>query len=311
VSADEKFYDGMSYHQGSVWPLFTGWAALAEYRAGQPLAGYRMLMENANLTWAQDLGADTELLSGDFYVPFGRSTSHQLWSSAMVITPTLRGLFGISVDAQSKTITVNPRLPASWDHAEVRDLNLLGVNGLLGFKRRDNSWQVSLVADAEHEWHLRSDMPGSKLELSPQQLEISNQVKTPFEPSLWIPFPEVEVEQPASETGFLSDASSGSEHEVPVAGVRTERCRILHLDYGNHRATITVEGLAGSRASLKVFSRGKSFPTVRTAPVADLANIQETSTHACNSDLDCSWEPLRISFPAGDGWKTITVTLTW
>jgi hypothetical protein len=68
VSTDEKFYDGMSYHQGSVWPLFTGWAALAEYRANQPLAGYQMLMENANLTWAQDLGAVTELLSGDFYV---------------------------------------------------------------------------------------------------------------------------------------------------------------------------------------------------------------------------------------------------
>jgi glycogen debranching enzyme len=111
VSSDEKIYDGMSYHQGSVWPLFTGWAALAEYRANQPLAGYQMLMENANLTRAQDLGADTELLSGDFFVPFGRSTSHQLWSSAMVITPTLRGLFGISIDAQTKTITVNPHLP--------------------------------------------------------------------------------------------------------------------------------------------------------------------------------------------------------
>ena len=90
-----SIYDGMSYHQGSVWPLFTGWAALAEYRANQPLAGYQLLMENANLTKAQDLGAVTELLSGDFFVPFGRSTSHQLWSSAMVITPTLRGLFGI------------------------------------------------------------------------------------------------------------------------------------------------------------------------------------------------------------------------
>ncbi len=105
----------MSYHQGSVWPLFTGWAALAEYRGDQPLAGYQMLMENANLTKAQDLGAVTELFSGDFNVPFGRSTSHQLWSSAMVITPILRGLFGISIDAQSKTITVNPHLPAGWD----------------------------------------------------------------------------------------------------------------------------------------------------------------------------------------------------
>ena len=139
VANDEKIYDGMSYHQGSVWPLFTGWAALAEYRGGQPLAGYQMLMENANLTWAQDLGADTELLSGDFYVPFGRSTSHQLWSSAMVITPTLRGLFGISIDAQTKTITVNPHLPAEWDHAEVTGLQLPGGKADLHFtkERRD------------------------------------------------------------------------------------------------------------------------------------------------------------------------------
>ena len=33
------FYDPISYHQGSVWPLLTGWLAVAEYRAGQPLAG--------------------------------------------------------------------------------------------------------------------------------------------------------------------------------------------------------------------------------------------------------------------------------
>jgi len=35
VSTDESFYDGLSYHQGSVWPLFTGWAAMAEYRCGR------------------------------------------------------------------------------------------------------------------------------------------------------------------------------------------------------------------------------------------------------------------------------------
>ncbi len=145
VSSDEKIYDGMSYHQGSVWPLFTGWAALAEYRGNQPLAGYQMLMENANLTRAQDLGADTELLSGDFFIPFGRSTSHQLWSSAMVITPTLRGLFGISIDAQTKTITVNPHLPASWDGAAVKHVRLTdGETGIYVFEARAGHVDVAL-----------------------------------------------------------------------------------------------------------------------------------------------------------------------
>ena len=141
VANDEKIYDGMSYHQGSVWPLFTGWAALAEYRGDQPLAGYQILMENANLTKAQDLGAVTELLSGDFFVPFGRSTSHQLWSSAMVITPTLRGLFGIDIDAQTKTITVNPHLPAGWDSGVRQGHPLPGGSVTLDFSR-EGDWVV-------------------------------------------------------------------------------------------------------------------------------------------------------------------------
>src|SRR6185437_5156493 len=163
VSNDEKIYDGMSYHQGSVWPLFTGWAALAEYRGNQPLAGYRMLMQNANLTWAQDLGADTELLSGDFFVPFGRSTSHQLWSSAMVITPTLRGLFGISIDAQTKTITVNPHLSAEWDDAAIRALQVPGGSLDLVFEREGAMLRVGLSTTTgfKDEWHLRSDVPGT------------------------------------------------------------------------------------------------------------------------------------------------------
>ena len=99
VAESDPLFDPISYHQGSVWPLFTGWAAVAQYRAGHPLSGYAHLMQNADLTTMQDLGAVTELLSGAFFQPFGRSTSHQLWSSAMVVIPALRGLFGIDVDA--------------------------------------------------------------------------------------------------------------------------------------------------------------------------------------------------------------------
>ena len=119
VSPREPLYDPLSYHQGSVWPLFTGWVALAEYRAGRSLSGYAHLMQNADLTYAQDLGAVTELLSGEYYQPFGRSSSHQTWSSAMVLTPALRGLFGVSVDAAAKRIHLAPHLPASWDRAEL------------------------------------------------------------------------------------------------------------------------------------------------------------------------------------------------
>ncbi|HLH06811.1 MAG TPA: hypothetical protein VKW78_06225 [Terriglobales bacterium] len=119
LSPTSSHYDPLLYHQGSVWPLYTGWVSMAEYRTGRTLSAYAHMRENADLTFANDLGAVTELLSGEFFVPFGRSSSHQLWSSAMVFTPAVRGLFGLEVDALHHRIRLNPSLPAEWDRAEL------------------------------------------------------------------------------------------------------------------------------------------------------------------------------------------------
>ena len=120
LSDRTAFYDPISYHQGSVWPLFTGWVSVAEYRTGHPLSAYVHLMQNVNLTWPQDPGDVTELLSGRFYQVLGRSTAHQLWSSAMVVSPILRGLFGLAWDDATHTLSVTPHLPATWDRATIR-----------------------------------------------------------------------------------------------------------------------------------------------------------------------------------------------
>ena len=36
LSQASELYDPLSYHHGSVWPLFTGWTAMAAYRYGRP-----------------------------------------------------------------------------------------------------------------------------------------------------------------------------------------------------------------------------------------------------------------------------------
>jgi glycogen debranching enzyme len=148
VAENEPFYDPISYHQGSVWPLFTGWASIAEYLAGHALTGYAHLMQNADQTTTQDLGAVTELLSGAFFQPFGRSTSHQLWSSAMVITPALRGLFGINVDGISGSIRLDPHFPADWGHAEVQRLHVGQSVCSLDYQRRGQSLIVKIVTNS-------------------------------------------------------------------------------------------------------------------------------------------------------------------
>jgi len=91
------------------------WVSLSEYRKwSRPVSGYAHLMQNADLTWVQDLGAVTELLSGEFFQWFGRSTSHQLWSSAMVVTPRGVGCSDWNGKQKRNTLTVTPSLPAEW-----------------------------------------------------------------------------------------------------------------------------------------------------------------------------------------------------
>ena len=314
VSNDEKIYDGMSYHQGSVWPLFTGWAALAEFRGGQPLAGYRMLMQNANLTWAQDLGADTELLSGDFYVPFGRSTSHQLWSSAMVITPTLRGLFGISIDAQTKTITVNPHLPAGWSHAYVTGLPLGPDKGWLQFERKDGVLEVRLTATGNEDWKIRSDLPNAQFG-SLKESDWERKAKIPPDHGLGIPLPAVEVDEYARPYRDSAIDSATWPLKNPLPGARTSDVHVLHEGFSERSLTLTMEGEAGKAGLVSLYRNARIEPQVKSVNGKDRdldhANASVSYRDCDANPYECKTLPLVVEFPPGEGWKTITVTLTW
>ena len=217
----EVFYDPISYHQGSVWPLFTGWTSIAEYRTGRSLSGYAHLMQNAGLTWAQDLGAVTELLSGAYFSPFGRSTTHQLWSSAMVLTPAIRGLFGITTDALQNSITVDPHLPAEWDHAVLRHVPVGARSVDLEFKRDG----AVLVVRAT----------GDDVKLSGGR-ETMNRDR-----ELRIPLPGVEV---------------GISHDLPLPGSRTEQLKVLGQSADAHSLTLELEAQGGSSYDLPLRVNG-------------------------------------------------------
>jgi glycogen debranching enzyme len=313
VADDEKIYDGMSYHQGSVWPLFTGWAAMAEYRAGEPLAGYQLLMENANLTRAQDLGAVTELLSGDFFVPFGRSTSHQLWSSAMVITPTLRGMFGISIDAQKKTITVNPRMPAGWSQAEVHNLPLPGVAEPMDIAVAHHGDHLDIFWNAGAEsrgWHLRSDLPGATY----GPIDEEKLAGATVDKGLRVPLPALEIDEAAPAALPLLSEAAAVPDWPPNPGARSARFRVLYASRVERKLTLTVEGLAGTDGVLGLIRHGRIVPKVQADPEYAPGTQDETAeiVMGLNAEQDASMAlPLHLHFPPGEGWKTIMVTLTW
>ncbi len=183
-------------------------------------------MQNVDLTYAQDPGAVTELLSGDFFEPFGRSTSHQLWSSAMVVTPVLRGLFGIEVDGLKQEIRVDPHLPADWDTAEVDRLHVGASVVNLRFRRERQSLVVSLVAES-----------GSSVRLVGASGDGS---------TLRMPLPAVQV---------------SLAHGLPLRGARTAQIKVLSETADAHMLKLEIEGLAGSSAVLHVRRNGAVTPT--------------------------------------------------
>ncbi|HUN62962.1 MAG TPA: hypothetical protein VMU53_13270 [Candidatus Sulfotelmatobacter sp.] len=114
ISINSPKFNGGGYHFGSVWPLFTGWAAVGEYRYHRAQPAYANLRSNALLVFDGSLGHVTEVLSGAEYQQLATSSPQQIWSAAMVISPILRGLLGLDPDAVAHTLTLAPHVPANW-----------------------------------------------------------------------------------------------------------------------------------------------------------------------------------------------------
>lgn len=253
VSHNEAIFDPLSYHQGSVWPLYTGWMAMAEYRAGHPAAGYAHLMQNADMTFTQDIGAVTELLSGEFFQPFGRSSSHQLWSSAMVLTPALRGLFGLESDALHHVLRVHPQLPASWETATLRNVPVGGTERVdLKFRKDGGKLLIEATSPAALPFCLTdgtADCPATtstvhrlELNLPPFEVDVPPGLPTPGAPTA---FPKIVMQ---SGTGFEIEGQGGSSVDLDVRFTRTP-ARIDGAALNNNKLTVRFPAGAGYQRS--------------------------------------------------------------
>jgi glycogen debranching enzyme len=262
VSDRTSFYDPISYHQGTVWPLYTGWVSLAEYRAGRTLSAYAHLRQNADLIWAQDLGNATELLSGQFFQPLGRSTAHQLWSAAMIISPILRGLFGLEWNAAANELTVTPSLPADWDHATLSNIPIGQQRVSIQIKRENGMLLVSASGPTASQIHLKSRAPGAKLTNG----------------ALQIPLPAVEV---------------GLTQDLPEAGASTQQMKVLDQRITDQQST-------EKSLTLRLSAPAGTTQTLWLRINRPQASLR--STGITISDTKTPLQRLQIEFPAGTGY---------
>jgi len=261
LSDQSRLYDPLSYHYGSVWPLFTGWAAMGAYRYGRPHVGYQALMANALLRSRSALGYVTELLSGDFNAPFGRSSDHQVWSEAMVAAPLLRGLLGIEASAGGRSLRFAPALPADWDRVAVRNVALGAVRYDLSLVRSPGRATISVAR--------RGDGPPVRLVVAPafpldarlRSVRVDGREQS-FQAIRVGDVQRAEVAKDAlsarTELVFVYDEGTDvyARAEASEPGARSEGLRILRSRAEARVLHLVLEGRAGRSYALRVRTPG-------------------------------------------------------
>lgn len=123
LSSSSPLFNPRGYHYGSVWPLFTGWAALAEYEYGNSNQGFMHIWNNLFIKNYWALGFVEEVMNGAIYEPSG-VCAHQCWSETNILHPAITGMIGWKPDAVTNSAQLKPRLPLSWDTVTISNLRI-------------------------------------------------------------------------------------------------------------------------------------------------------------------------------------------
>lgn len=143
IEDSSKKYNPGSYHSGMVWPLYSGWAALSEFRSGHNASGYKHIMNNLMIyrDWAP--GSLEETLNGNVYEPNG-VCHHQCWSETMVLQPAIEGMLGLDADAVKNWLQLSPYFPWHWNNAQVKHIKVGNKLVDMSMKRMENTTTYSI-----------------------------------------------------------------------------------------------------------------------------------------------------------------------
>jgi glycogen debranching enzyme len=263
ISRQSKVYDGSGYHFGSVWPLFTGWASVGEYRYHRAFPAYSNLRANALLYADGALGHFTEVLSGDYYESFSTSSPHQIWSSAMVVSPILRGMFGLQTDAELRQITLAPHVPADWTSFAIRNVHVAGIG--VDFQYRKTADGVVLATkragsgecwvEFSPSFNLRTEVV--KVELNGRAFPFKLQPNGNDQHVL-VRFPIADG-QSNLVIRVRNDFGLALTNELPPLSSASRGLRILSESWNPTKTELSLEvsGLAGSDYALRVWNPGQ------------------------------------------------------
>jgi hypothetical protein len=145
------------------------------------------------------------------------------------VIPAVRGLFGLSLDAATHTITVDPHLPAQWDHATLRNVHVGDAPVDLRYQRTGAGWEIHAEGRNGRSATLKSTVAGAKLAANG---------------ALEIPTPAVEV-----------GMDYGADAALPLPGARTAMLKMLRQEAAPRSLTLLLEAQGNSTQTLLLRQR--------------------------------------------------------
>jgi glycogen debranching enzyme len=242
-------YNPVGYHEGSVWPLFSGWAALAEYRHHRPESAFFHVAQTLATFRHGNLGAIEEVFRGDRYEPRG-ITSHQAWSESLPLQAVVEGMLGARPDALRHTLRLEPHLPPSWGNLRVSNLRV--GQGLLALHVEEKSAgrvTCRLTGRGVARVELALAFPPGSRPLAVRR----RGAPSPFRVVATRDDVHVEVvlEGLGSSETVEFDIDRGPSLEIPlpalIPGDPSRGLRFIRKRLGGGRFEVTLEGVAGQR----------------------------------------------------------------
>lgn len=297
VRADSPLYNPVGYHYGSVWPLYTGWTALAEYAYARPVQGFVHVMNTLRLYRTGALGVIDEMLHGEVFEPAG-VCPHQGWSETAVLHPILSGMLGVRRRALEGVLHLRPRLPWHWDDVQVDNLWIGATRLSVQVKRTvaHTRYRFEVHEGPPVTVRLAPDLPAgrriTKALLDGLTVEPGRRGRRGLlDPPLSFELEDVRsvIFEHAGGIAVLPPVPD------PVPGAASTGVRLLGDDLNESVYTLRLEGPAGSEADVQVRLFGETLDHVDGAEVA--------------SPDERGIVTLHVAFPAGDGYVPQTVAL--
>ncbi len=248
-SRDPKYNPG-GYHFGTVWPLFTGWASVGEYRYHRPLPAYSNLRANALLVLDGSLGHVAEVLSGDYFQTLATGSPHQIWSAAMVVSPLLSGVLGLQADATSCQLNFAPHIPADWSSFSVNNVRVGEIALNLTYRREAERIQLEVQSAGAGKCSLRFS-PALSLRARITGVRLNGRA-LPFHIEANSSDQHVTVNLPIVDNRNTIDIQMKNNFEIgvtptlPQVGGTSHSVRVLSQSWSPKRDTLTVLLSGGS-----------------------------------------------------------------